>query len=414
MQRVILHLDMNSYFASVEQQANPFLRGKPVAVLATMTSHGCALASSKEAKAFGVKTGIRADEARQRCPQITFVEVDPAKYRSTTKRIFTILTEYSEAIEPYSIDEAFLDLTGAAPSLEAAAQLGYEIKQRIQDEIGEWLTCSMGVATTRWLAKFGGDTAPKGGLVILHRGNIGAYLTGRDVQEAWGIAAATAARLNALGIFTLDQLMVASPVNMLETMGMRGYELWANVNGVELGGLETPRPPKSIGHSHVLRVRTRDPRFHKGLVARLCERAGRRLRELGLEAHGVYAHASLELRGGIGGSRKLGVGISSTPAMFRAIWAMLEPGVRVDRPTYYAVGLFRLRPMTNQLSLFGALKSSALARAMDALNNKYGEETVVQGELLRLEDHHAPDRIGFRKTVGVDIASPQAQTEYVL
>lgn len=407
MQRVILHLDMNSYFASVEQQANPFLRGKPVAVLATMTSHGCALASSKEAKAFGVKTGIRAEEARQLCPHITFVEVDPAKYRSTTKRIFSILTEYSEAIEPYSIDEAFLDLTGTVSSLEAAATLGYEIKQRIQEEVGEWLTCSMGIASTRWLAKFGGDTAPKGGLVILHRGNIGAYLVGRDVQEAWGIAEATAARLNALGIFTLDQLMAASPVNMLESLGMRGYELWANVNGVELGGLETPRPPKSIGHSHVLRVRTRDIRFHKGLVARLCERAGRRLRDLGLEAHGVYAHASLELRGGIGGSRKLGSGISSTSAMFRAIWAMLEPGVRVDRPTYYAVGLFRLRPMTNQLSLFGAAKSSALARAMDALNNKYGEETIVQGELLRLDDHHAPDRIGFRKTVGVDISPLQ-------
>ncbi|MEK7518336.1 MAG: DNA polymerase IV, partial [Patescibacteria group bacterium] len=94
--RVILHLDMNSYFASVEQQANPFLRGKPVAVLATMTSQGCALASSKEAKAFGVKTGVRAEEARQRCPGITFVEVDPPKYRSTTKRIFSILTQYSE------------------------------------------------------------------------------------------------------------------------------------------------------------------------------------------------------------------------------------------------------------------------------------------------------------------------------
>lgn len=409
MQRVILHLDMNSYFASVEQQANPFLRGKPVAVLATMTSHGCALASSKEAKVFGVKTGIRADEARQLCPHITFVEVDPAKYRSTTKRIFQILTEYSEAIEPYSIDEAFLDLTGSVTSLEAAAQLGYEIKQRITSEVGEWLTCSMGVATTRWLAKFGGDTAPKGGLVILHRGNIGAYLKDRDVQEAWGIAEATAARLQALGIFTLDQLMDASPVNMLESLGMRGYELWANVNGVELGGLETPRPPKSIGHSHVLRVRTRDVRFHKGLVARLCERTGRRLRDLGLEAHGVYAHASLELHGGIGGSKKLGAGIFSTSAMFRAVWAMLEPGVRADRPIYYAVGLFRLRPMTNQLSLFvGAQKSSALARAMDALNNKYGEETIVQGELLHLDDHHAPDRIGFRKTAGVDIFSPSS------
>jgi len=403
MQRVILHLDMNSYFASVEQQANPFLRGKPVGVLATMTSHGCVLASSKEAKPFGVKTGVRADEARQRCPHITFVEVDPAKYRSTTKRIFKILTEYSEDLEAYSIDEAFLDLTGTVASLEAAAQLGYEIKQRIQAEVGEWLTCSMGVAPTRWLAKFGGDTAPKAGLVILHRGNLAAYLKGRDVQQAWGIAEATAARLNALGIHTLAELQQASPINLMESLGVRGYELWANLNGVKLGGLEMPRPPKSIGHSHVLRVRTRDPRFHKGLVMRLCERAGRRLRDLGLEAHGVYAHANLEARGGIGGSKKLGAGITSTRAMVQLVWDMLAPGVTHDRPTFYAVGLFRLQPVTNQQSLFAKPKSSSLARALDAINNKYGEETIVAGELLRLDEHHAPDRIGFRKTVGVDI-----------
>lgn len=405
MQRVILHLDMNSYFASVEQQANPFLRGKPVAVLATMTAQGCVLASSKEAKAFGIRTGVRADEARQRCPHIKFIEVDPAKYRSTTKRIFQILAEYSEAMEAYSIDEAFLDLTGSVPSLEVAAQLGYEIKQRILDEVGEWLTCSMGVASTRWLAKFGGDTAPKGGLVILHRGNIAAYLKGRDVQEAWGIAGATAARLHALGIFTLDQLMAASPVNMLESLGIRGYELWANVNGIELGKQEAPRQPKSIGHSHVLRLRTRDMHYHKGLVARLCERAGRRLRDLSLEAHGVYAHANLERRGGIGGSKKLGDGLSSTRVMFRLVWDMLQPGAKNDCPTFYAVGLFRLRPATNQLSLFRKPKSSMLARAMDAINNTYGEETIVEGELLRLDDRHAPDRIGFRKTVGVDMLS---------
>ncbi|MEK7639619.1 MAG: DNA polymerase IV [Patescibacteria group bacterium] len=402
MQRVILHLDMNSYFASVEQQANPFLRGKPLAVLATMTSQGCALASSKEAKAFGVKTGIRADEARQLCPDITFVEVDPPKYRSTTKRIFSILTQYSETIEPYSIDEAFLDLTGLVPSLEAGAQLGYEIKQRIKDEIGEWLTCSMGLASTRWLAKFGGDTASKGGLVILHRENIVAYLKGRDLQEAWGIAGATAAHLNRLGITTLDELQAASPVNLMASFGIRGYELWANVNAVELGGLAQPRQPKSIGHSHVLRVRTRDPRFHKALVMRLCERAGRRLRDLGLEAQGVYAHVSLVPAGGLGGSKKVYYPIHTTRQLFQQVWAMLGNGLRQGTPSFYALGVFRLRPVSGQLSLLEKRKPAALARAIDRINNRYGEETIVEGELMRLDDYHAPERIGFRKTVDVD------------
>lgn len=406
MQRVILHLDMNSYFASVEQQANPFLRGKPVAVLATMTSQGCALASSKEAKAFGVKTGVRADEARRLCPHIVFVEVDPAKYRSTTKRIFSILTQYSESIEPYSIDEAFLDLTGLVPSLEAGAQLGYEIKERIKNEVGEWLTCSMGVAPTRWLAKFGGDTAPKGGLVILHRGNLTPYLKGRDVQEAWGIAGATAAHLQQLGITTLDELQAASPVNLMEAFGIRGYELWANVNAVELGGLAQPRQPKSIGHSHVLRVRNRDPRFHKALVMRLCERAGRRMRDLGLEAQGVYSHVSLEPAGGLGGSTKVYHPIQTTRQLFRQVWAMLGEGVRKGTPSFYALGVFRLRPVSGQLSLLEKRKPAALARALDWINNRYGEETIVEGELMRLDGFHAPERIGFRKSVDVENEKP--------
>lgn len=402
MQRVVLHLDMNSYFASVEQQANPFLRGKPVAVLATMTSQGCALASSKEAKVFGVKTGVRAEEARRLCPDIIFVEVDPPKYRSTTKRIFNILTQYSETIEPYSIDEAFLDLTGVVLSLEAGAQLGYTIKQRIKDEVGEWLTCSMGVAPTRWLAKFGGDTAPKGGLVILNRDNLTAYLKSRDVQEAWGIAEATAAHLERLGITTLDELQAASPVNLMESLGIRGYELWANVNAVELGGLAQPRLPKSIGHSHVLRVRNRDPRFHKALVMRLCERAGRRLRDLGLEAQGVYAHVSLEPRGHLGGSKKVYHPIHTTRQLFQQVWAMLGNGLRCGTPSYYAVGMFRLRPVSGQLSLLEKRKPAALAKAIDWINNRYGEETIVEGELMRLDSTYAPDRIGFRKTVGAD------------
>lgn len=406
--RVILHLDMNSYFASVEQQANPFLRGKPVGVCATLTSHGCILASSKEAKAFGVKTGCRVDEARQLCPHIKLVEVDPPKYRSTTERIFKICAEYTEDLEPYSIDEVFLDLTSVVPTLEAAEKIGQEIKTRILQEVGEWLKCSMGVAPTRWLAKFAGDTAPKGDLVILHQGNLAEYLRGRDVEEAWGIAGATAARLARIGITTLDQLQQTSPVNLMEVFGIRGYELWANLNAVELGGathqtvygkLQEESVPKSIGHSHVLRKRTRDLRFHQALIMRLCERTGRRLRALGLEAHGVYAQASLERAGGLGSSKKLGTGITDTLQIYDQVWSLIGSGVTTDLPTFYALGLFRLHPQTRQLSLFTKPKSHALSQAVDELNDRYGEETVVFGQLAKLSDFHAPDRIGFRKTV---------------
>ncbi len=394
---------MSSYFASVEQQANPKLRGRPVGVVATMTPHGCIIASSREAKQVGITTGCRVPEARQLYPDIILIEVDPPKYRSTSERIFSICADYTEAIEPYSIDEAFLDLTGVAHSFAAARRIGKTIQQRIKDEVGEWLICSMGIAPTRWLAKFGSDTAPKGDIVTLDQGNLHDYLQGRDVEEAWGIASATAEHLAQLGITTLDQLADYPVANLMTSMGVRGYYLWANVNGIELSGLEVKRQPKSIGHSHVLRTNTRDPKFHQAVLMRLCERTGRRLREKGLEAQGIYFQCSLEYRGSVGMSQKVHHPITHTSQLFRFAWGQLQPHLRADTPKWLAVGLFRLRPRVDQLKLFDHKKiSPELAAALDSINDKYGEETVVQGPLLKLGEIHAPDRVGFRKSVAAE------------
>ncbi|MFA5030883.1 MAG: hypothetical protein WC495_04825, partial [Patescibacteria group bacterium] len=351
----------------------------------------------------GIKTGCRVDEALRLYPDVILVEVDPPKYRTVTERIFSICKEYTSDIELYSIDEGFLDFTGLVPSLDEATRIGYTIKKRIKSEVGEWLDCSMGVSFTRWLAKFGGDTAPKAGLVIINRDNLFQYIKGRDLEDAWGIAGATAARLNALGIRTLDELARYPVVNLMEVLGIRGYELWANVNGIEMHGLERERTPKSVGHSHVLRRRTRDINFHKSIVMRLCERTGRRLRDLGLEAWGVYAHASLEKRGGIGGSKKINEPLTSTRTIYSYVWNILKDGVEKDIATFYSLGLFRLRPKTNQLSLFTKPKPERLIQALDEINNRYGEEVIAQGELAKLDKYHAPDRIGFRKTIGLDV-----------
>lgn len=399
-QRIILHFDMNSYFASVEQQANPFLRGQPVGVCSTMSKCGCIIASSIEAKKYGIKTGCRVNEALKLYPKVNLIEVDPPKYRSTTKRIFSICSDYTEDIEAYSIDEAFLDLTGAVNSFDQARGIALKIQQRIRDEVGEWLKCSMGITYTRWLAKFASDTAPKGGIVVLTKDNLYQYLYGRDLEEAWGIAGATSEKLNGLGIYTLDQLATYPVQNLMTAFGVMGYYLWANVNGIELGGLENKRPPKTIGHSHVLRRRSLDKKFHMAVIARLCERTGRRLREHEFEAHGVYWGVQFDNCLPFQGSQRIHHPISTTGQLFKFVWDKIAPAIAKDVPGMFALGLFRLRPRVNQLSLFHYKKISLeLARALDKINNKYGEETIVQGPLLKLEKTHVPDRVGFRKTM---------------
>lgn len=412
MPRVILHLDMNSYFASVEQQANPFLRGKPVGVVATMSPNGCIIASSIEAKAKGIKTGCRVRDARALDPNVILIPNDAAKYRTVTGGIMRILKTYTEDIELYSIDEAFLDLTGFVRSLDEAATIGEEIRRRITSEVGEWLKCSIGIAPTRWLSKFGSDTAPKGTTLILNRENLHLHLDPRPLTDAWGIAHALERRLNLLNLYSLGDLRHYPVANLMTVFGILGYELWANVNGIEFATVQEQRLPKSIGHSHVFARKATSLEYPKAILAKLCEKAGRRLRALDLEAHGLWLGYGLpnriygnhEHRGG-GGAIMLPTPIIDTRDIFHTAWKILTDDLPHGAlPNYLAMTLFRLRPRVDQLEFFprGKKDPPALAQALDAVNDKYGDFTVSRGSFWGLNDRDVPDRIGFRKTVGID------------
>ncbi len=412
MPRVILHIDMNSYFATVEQQANPFLRGKPVGVVATMTPNGCIIASSIEAKAKGIKTGFRIRDARAIDPRIILIPNDAAKYRTVTGGIMRILKTYTEDIELYSIDEAFLDLTGFVRSFDDADAMSEEIRHRITREVGEWLKCSIGVAPTRWLAKFASDTAPKGTTLVLHTGNLDRHLDPCRLTDAWGIAHALERRLNLLNLYSLGDLRRYPVENLLTVFGILGYELWANVNGIEFTSVQGQRLPKSIGHSHVFAKKATSLEYPKAVLAKLCEKAGRRLRALDLEAHGLWLGYGLpdrlrgwhEQRGG-GGAITPPSPIVDTRDIFTAAWNILTGDLpRGALPNYLAMTLFRLRPHVDQLELWprGKKDAPALVEALDAVNDKYGDFTVARGSFWGLNENDVPDRIGFRKTVGVD------------
>lgn len=417
--RIIAHLDMNSYFASVEQQANPYLRGRSVGVVATMTANGCVIASSKEAKAKGIKTGVRVHDARRLDPDIIFIPNDAAKYRSCTEGITTIMHRYTEAIEHYSIDEAFLDLTGFVTGYEQAEQLMEKIRHEIQADVGSWLKCSIGIAPTRWLAKFAGDTAPKNGTLILHQENLTAHITNMPLTEAWGIGNAIERRLQALGIFTLSDLQRYPVANLMQALGIRGYELWAHLNGIEFGHVQEQRLPKSIGHSHVFTHTAMNLDYPKAILAKLCEKAGRRLRRLNLEADGVWVSYGIPdwakdrsgHRGG-GGAFMFPEPATDTRDIFTACWNLITKRLppRVY-PNYLAMTLFRLHPASRQIPIWekGKKDDSALAAALDEVNDQYGDFTVTRGSFWGLTNHDAPDRIGFRKTVAVDIRSGQMQ-----
>lgn len=395
---IILHLDMNSYFASVEQQANPRLRGKSVGVCATASVYACIIASSIEAKAKGIKTGCRARDALFLDPGVILIQSDPRKYRAVAKRILDIFAEYTDRIEPYSIDEAFLDLTGWVPSMDAATVLAQHIQQRIQDEVGEWLRCSVGIGPTRWIAKFAGDTAPKASVLILRAEDLPAYFDTCKLTDAWGINTRLERRLNRLGVYTLNDLRTFPLENLMRALGKTGYVLWANVNGIELGGVADPRAPKSIGHSHILTNR-KDAHLARRVLMKLCEKTGRRLREHRLEAAGLSVWWSFTEGGGFHQSFHLNRPAFDTNDLFRPALHLFDRTTKGFTVLGIAISSFDLRPRSSQLSMFEDIASrDKLALALDAINNRYGEYTVFRGSMWNTRES-ARDSIGFRKTV---------------
>ncbi len=398
--KIILHADMNSYFASVEQQANPFLRGKPVAICSRISRNACIIACSVEAKKIGIKTGFSLNEARELFPGIVALEVDPAKIRCTTKRIFAIFADYTSAIEAYSIDEAFLDLTGLVANFDEARELALIIKQRILAEVGDWLRCSIGISHTRWLAKFAGELQKPDGLTVLNKNDLPKIYADHPVDDAWGIADGWKACFLPLGIKTISDLLAYNPMELKRLFGVPGYIAWANVAGIDVERVKIndQNQPKSVGHSYVFHKRTAAPQEIAGIMMKLSEKIGRRLRGLKMEAKKInigWGYAD----GSDWNSVHCYDPVYESYDIFKAAWQAFSASWGRQTVVSMAVTAQDLAPAIEQISIFSDRnRQRHISAALDAVNDRYGEYTVIRGQMWGTEKS-APDRVGFRKTV---------------
>jgi len=236
---LIMHIDLNSCFATVEQQARPMLRGKQIAIINRRTEHTAIITASYEAKAMGVKAGMKLKEARLLCPDIIAIESDPSKYRFVYHKLLDIMNDYSAHVTMKSIDEGIVDFhnTSADISGRDLIEVGLEIKQRLKDEIGVWMRCNVGIATNRFLAKTAAGLHKPDGLDVLTSQNIRETLREMKLTDLTGIAHRNQERLNSVGIFTplpfysdqsiyaqVQRLMVKAPTGLKE-IGIHCYEL---------------------------------------------------------------------------------------------------------------------------------------------------------------------------------------------
>ncbi len=452
----IMHIDLNSCFAIIEQQANRLLRGKPVGISAYNTPHGFVLAASYQAKAKGVKLGVNNAQAKALCPDIVILTPDPAKYREAHRLFKAVLLEYSPAVVAKSIDEFVLDMsrsnylkqltkTPASPlqglSLqdalhahnEAMLQIGKEIKQKIKEHLGEYVTVNVGISTNRFLAKYAAGFGKPDGMTLIDHGNLVEKYTNMKLVDLPGINVRYRARLRLAGIYTpLDFLQ--ADMNVLKKQvfkSINGYHWYRRLRGYEADAVEFSR--KSIGHQYALPHKTTDIEQLERLLMKLCEKTGRRLRKNNYYASGIHLYLGFAQDSGQGPTtpyalqpipysswhhgEKVYHRLYSTSDIYESAKKLLQQAEIPSKVKIMSVHVFDLRPWDpEQLSIFDAqeLKSEGVkskvitistdirsqgarkrtSDAIDAINNRYGEFVVTPAAMMEMNGEIL-DRIAF-------------------
>jgi DNA polymerase IV len=272
-----LYLDMNSYFASVEQEMNPALRGKAVAVVPMVADTTCCIAASYEAKACGVKTGTMVGEAKRKCPGIVLIEGNHENYVRYHNRIVEAVESRVPVEAVCSIDEIAARLTGSQENVEVAHALADKIKAAIREEVGSSLRCSIGLAPNRYLAKIAADMQKPDGFTVIRPCDLPALLYPLTLRDLPGVGARMEERLDAKGIRSMERLLGLSAKEMRHAWGsVVGEKMWHLLRGEDLVDKESGQ--KSISHSHVLPPELRDPEEAKRVLNKLTTKAAMRLR----------------------------------------------------------------------------------------------------------------------------------------
>ena len=418
-----LHIDLNSFFASVEQQLHPEYRNKPTGVVPTMADTTSLIAASYEAKALGIKTGTRVSEAKRICPDIILVNGDHSTYAEYSHKIVAAVERVCPVAHTPSIDEMVCQLMGRERNPPAARQISLAIKQAIKDDVGETLRCSIGMAPNRYLAKIASDMQKPDGLIGLLPSQLPNSIAHLDLRDLPGIGARTEVRLNAKGIRTMpDLLALDRPAMHALFDSVWGDRMYHWLRGHDTGDDGAPVPSelqKSLGHSHVLAPEHRSPEGAWAVAHKLLHKAAMRLRmekfftgslavtiKYSLTRDQVQPARTEKVKKHLSGITQTGWGMEArfrpcqdTLSLLEALqgcWKQSPTGPEHQKPFFVGITLRNLIPEADvQTSLFEEPGNrNQLSATMDKLNLKYGHTTLHFAGMLPARDS-APTRIAF-------------------
>ena len=378
----IIHVDLDAFFAAVEQRDHPELRGKPVIVGGDPHSRGVVSTCSYEARKFGVHSAMPLRTALQLCPQGIFVPVDGRKYQRVSRDVMAVLKRFTPTVEQVSIDEAFLDVAGSEALFGDAREIGRRIKVEVVEVTG--LTVSVGVATTKLVAKVASDLRKPDGLVIVEPGEEAAFLAPLEIRRLWGIGPKTAERLHGLGIRTVGEL-AALPISALtRELGDHGGTLHDRALGVDAdpvtGGGD---PAKSVSHETTFAVDVSDPAEIDRTLLALTEGVTARLRSAGIRAGTVAVKVRDSQFRTVTRQRTLSEPSDLTEQIWRVAVELARPEIRGKKIRLLGVSATQLGT-PEQMSMFEVAdqKQRRVVEATDAVRRKFGDRAVTRASLL--------------------------------
>lgn len=437
-----MHIDLNSCFAIIEQQANRLLRGRPVGIAAYDTPRGFVIAASYEAKAKSVKLGVNVEQSRSLAPGIVIMTPDPAKYREAHKLFKQVLLQYSPDVVPKSIDEFVLSfdrspalrqrLSAGMTHNESMLDIGKTIKQDIRDSLGEWVTVNIGISTNKFLAKYAAGFGKPDGMTLIDHANLRQMYDNMKLVDLPGINTRFRIRLRAAKIYTPLDFLDADLITLKKQVfkSINGYHWYMRLRGHETDTVEFSR--KSIGHQHALSDKTTDLGELERLLIKLSEKTGRRLRKNNFYATGIHLYlgfvsdtpmydgpVSFENMPNIRSwhhGEKVMHRLYSTADIYEAAKRLLYSAEIPNRVRSMSVHVFGLEPWDpQQLSIFDVedmnkgkdisrenVESSTknigarkrMSDAVDAINNRYGEFVITPAVMLDMQGTIL-DRIAF-------------------
>jgi DNA polymerase-4 len=378
----ILHVDLDAFFAAVEQRDRPELRGRPVIVaVGGPAQRGVVSTASYEARAFGVRSAMPLRTAAALCPDAVYVPVDGPKYASVSRQVMGILRRYSPVVEPVSIDEAFLDAAGSEILHGSPRDVAVSIKQAVRDEVS--LTASVGVAATKLVAKVASDLRKPDGLVVVEPGEEAGFLAPLPIARLWGVGERTAASLSVYGVRTIGDLAALPEDLLVRRFGRQGPVLAARARGVDPSPVVAAERARSVSHEHTFEVDTTSDEEVEATLLALAEGVATRLREGRVTAQTVGVKVRDASFVTLTRQRTLPAPTDSTEVVWHTALALARPLVHGIRVRLLGVSASHLVE-AEQLELFAPAddRRRRATAAADAVRRRFGSRAIVRGRLL--------------------------------